>query len=228
MLRSHSSPSYKFNNPDNQVGPKEWNARDKSTNARICIKSSNFNDESSNQNSYYPKHSTSMYPTQQSENRYSSHYPKHSSGMYPTQHCKSCDHQESQRSSFPLHQSNFESLATFSSGSRYENQESPVKSRNAIVLRSRSPTPTQRIRRKGFQPNDTNYDQLNRNTERKNFPHSQNIQKRSVSASRSNTSHQVVTGNRNTNPYLVYAQHQAKNISKQQETKYLKVIEQGV
>ena len=232
MLRSHSSPSYKFNNPDNQVGPKEWNARDKSTNARICIRSSNFYDESSNQNSYYPKHSSSMYPTERSENLYSSYYPKHSSTMYPTQkyHCKSCDHQETQRSSVPLHQSNFEgsSLATFSSGSRYKNQESPVMSRNAIVLKSRSPTPTRKVRRKGFQPNDTNYDQLNRNTERKNFLHSQNIQKRSVSASRSNTSHQVVTGNRNTNSYLVYAQHQAKNISNQQETKYLKVIEQGV
>ena len=210
-LRSHSSASYKYNNPENPIGNDQWNSRNKSLNGRISIKSGSYYVKSTNQNNYHPKHSSSMYPTQQ-------------------YHCNSCGHQESQRSSFPLHQSNFEglSVATFSSGSRHKNQESPVKSRNAIVLRSRSPTPTRRVRMKGFQPNDTNYDQLNRNTKRKNFLHSQNIQKRSVSASRSNTSHQVVTGNRNTNSYLVYAQHQAKNVSRQQETKYLKVIEQGV
>ena len=73
-----------------------------------------------------------------------------------------------------------------------------------------------------------NDDHLNRNTEGRKFLYSQGTQRRSASASRSNTIHQAVTGNRNTNSHLVYAQHQAKLNSKPQETKYVKVIEEGV
>ena len=205
-LRSHSSASYKYNNPESPVGNYQWNSRNKSQYDRISIKGGGFYDKSTIQNNYNPKHSSSIYPNQQ-------------------YHCKLCDDHVSQPS-LPLHQSNYEesSLATSSSGSRYKNQEHTVKSRNAITLKSRSPTPTRRVTRKSFQSNHTNDDTVNRNTEDRKFLYSQGTQRRSVSASRSNTTHQAVTGNRNTNSYLVYAQHQAKAHSKPHETKYLKVI----
>ena len=209
-LRSHSSASYKYNNPGNPAWNDQWNSQNKSQNDRISIKSGTFYDKSTNQNNYHPSHSYSMYPRQQ-------------------YHCKLCDDHESQPS-FPLHQSNYKesSPSTSSSGSRYKNQENTVKSRNAITLRSRSPTPTRRVTRKSFQSNYTNDDPSNRNTEGRKFLYSQGTQRRSASASRSNKTHQAETENKNTNSYLVYAQRQAKINSKPQETKYVKVIEQGV
>ena len=209
-LRSHSSASYKYNNPKNPAGNDQWNSRNKSQYDRISIKGGGFYDKSTIQNNYNPKHSSGIYPNQQ-------------------YHCKLCGDHESQPS-VPLHLSNFEesSFATSSSGSRCKNQEHTVKSRNAITLRSRSPTPTRRVTRKSFQSNYTNNDTVNRNTEGRKFLYSQGTRRRSASASRSNTTNQAVTGNRNTNSYLVYAQHQAKIKSKPPETKYVKVIEQGM
>ena len=209
-LRSHSSASYKYNNPENPAGNYQWNSRNKSLNGRISIKDGGFYDKSTIQNNYHPKHSSSIYPRQQ-------------------YHCKLCDDHESQPS-LPLHQSNYKesSLPTSSREYRYENQENTVKSRNAITLRSRSPMPTRRVKRKSFQSNYTNDDPVNRNTDGRKFLYSQGTPRRSASASRSNTTRQAVTGKRNTNSYLVYAQHQAKINSKPQEIKYVKVIEQGM